>query len=345
MAIMTQSILELAKQGNAEAIATLINRSIQSKGIIATANLDGESLNLDLRSPQKINQKAMVSLIRKGMLSLQVKTIKQLVISAYQSDDETASDMQIWQLDLNLESSEELAAQLTQPQSPPSTISEITPEVLPKIEEIEEIEAPLAVDPIPDEVTLVYQPVQIKHILQTYQDIIIRFTDPNYGNIKCLCTLTELVQVINNFSFGNANPALKHLLEAIAESTTIEENGDRLINHISVLQPGSQWQKAKIRLVVNIFFEAEGYVPPTESSTDGVITLEALKHIEAIETPASTMSEAEIVSVGQKKVESRNNESGNNIEAPKTQKQILLEDLSSLLTDLEIPEPTDKLMD
>jgi len=284
------------------------------------------------------------------MLSLQIKTIKELVISAYQSDYETASDKQIWQLNLNLESPEEPEPELAQSEPPQSTdvqeetISETTP-VAEVSEVLTEMEAPVILpNPQLDTVTLVHQPVQIKHILQTYQDIIIRFTDPNYGNIKCLCTLTELVQVINSFSFGKANPALKHLLEAIAESTTIEENGDRLINNISVLQPGSQWQKAKIRLVLNIFFEGEGNVP-TEPTTEAVITLEALKYTEAIETPASTMSEAEIVSVGQKKVESRNNESGNNIEAPKTQKQILLEDLSSLLTDLEIPEPTDKLMD
>jgi len=340
MAITTHSVLELAKQGDAEAIATLINRSIQSKGITAAANLEGECLKLDLRSPQKINQKAMVSLIRKGMLSLQIKTIKELVISAYQSDYETASDKQIWQLNLNLESPEEPEPELAQSEPPQSTdvqeetISETTP-VAEVSEVLTEMEAPIILpNPQLDTVTLVHQPVQIKHILQTYQDIIIRFTDPNYGNIKCLCTLTELVQVINSFSFGKANPALKHLLEAIAESTTIEENGDRLINNISVLQPGSQWQKAKIRLVLNIFFEGEGNVP-TEPTTEAVITLEALKYTEAIETPAST---SEVVAVAKEKVES-----ADNIEAPKTQKQILLEDLSSLLTDLEISEHTDEL--
>jgi hypothetical protein len=345
MAITTHSVLELAKQGKAEAIATLINRSIQSKGIIAEANLEGECLKLDLRSPQKINQKAMVSLIRKGMLSLQVKTIKELVIFAYQSDYETASDTQIWQVNLDLESPAEPTPELARSESPSTKIpekpiSESTP--VAELSEVStEIEAPLTLlSPQPDAVTLVHQPVQIKHILQTYQDIIIRFTDPNYGNIKCLCTLTELVQVINSLSFGNANPALKHLLEAIAESTTMEENGDRLINNISVLQPGSQWQKAKIRLVLNIFFEAEGFVP-TEPTPEAVITLEALKYTEAIETPASPISEigSEAISVGIKE----RTESANNIEAPKTQKQILLEDLSSLLPDLEIPKPSDEL--
>jgi len=94
--VAQSSILELAKEGNAEAIATLINRSIQAKGITtAKATLEQECLSTDLRSPKKINQKALVSLIRKGMLSLQVKTIKELEITAYQSDYETASDREL----------------------------------------------------------------------------------------------------------------------------------------------------------------------------------------------------------------------------------------------------------
>ncbi|AFY73139.1 hypothetical protein Syn7502_01028 [Synechococcus sp. PCC 7502] len=306
------SILELAKQGDGDAIATLINRSIQAKGITATANLDHACLHIDLRSPQKINQKAMVSLIRKGMLSLQVKTIQELEISAYLSDYETASDQLIWEIHLHLESSE-VALE-------PNSAIALNEN---KGESKNAIPDPIPPTQIPNQISTdatvtaltVHQPVQIKHIPQSYQDIIIRFTDPLYGHIKCLCTLTELVQVINNFSFGSANPALKNLLEAIAESTTIDQNGDRIINNISVLQPGSQWQKAKIRLVVNIFFESEGYVPPTDtninSNTD-VITLEAAP-IEEKPEPA------------------------------KTPKQILLEDLSSLLSDIGKSEPTEPL--
>jgi len=354
-----KSILELAKQGDGEAIATLINRSIQSKGITATADLDPdrpECLNIDLRSPQRINQKAIVSLIRKGMLSLQVESIKQLAISAYQSDYETARDTQIWQVDFQLESSSDLTPPNPSPSSRSSTPTppEIAPSPLP-------VKLPVQLEPV---ATLVHQPVQIKHIPQTYQDIIIRFTDPLYGNIKCLCTLTELIQVINSFSFGNANPALKNLLEAIAESTTIDENSDRIINNISVLQPGSQWQKAKIRLVVNIFFEAEGYVPPTHtnlqtnlvnSMINEVITLEAsesLESLEAIETPALSIAEKaveELEAKSEPKIPELKIPESNNtkdaIETLKTPKQILLEDLSSLLTDMGKPELGDKTLE
>jgi hypothetical protein len=261
------SILELAKQGNSEAIATLINRSIQAKGITASAFLDRECLNIDLRSPQRINQKPMVSLIQKGMLNLEVKGIQGVIISAFQSDYETASDRQIWQINLNLDSTKDFSTELPQLleniSAPPLSATKV------------ELKSELSSG------TLVYQPVPIKHIPQAYQDIIIRFIDPHYGNPKCLCTLSELIEVINNFNFGNDNPALKDLLEAIAESTTIDDNGDRLITNISVLQPSSQWQRAKIRLVVNIFFESEVVSPSGISSISEIITLEA------IETPAS----------------------------------------------------------
>lgn len=321
MAAVTSSILELAKQGNGEAIATLINRSIQSKGITATADLAEKCLSLDLRSPQRINQKAMVSLICKGMLGLQVEAINELIISAYLSDYETASDRQIWQINLKLDSSQSPQqyvevppsqsfspsqpdtptplAQDLHPESSTEINSEINPEISPKV-------ANLAV-------TTVHQPVEITHIPPAYQDIIIRFIDAKYGNIKCLCTLTELVEAINTFSFDNTNPALKHLLGAIAESTTIEENGDRLINNISVLQPGSQWQKAKIRLVLTIFFESAEYAA-------NVITLEATEAVESPESPV---------------ILKNSDQNTQENEVSKTPKEILLEDLSSLLSDLQ----------
>jgi len=118
---------------------------------------------------------------------------------------------------------------------------------------------------------LVHQPVQIKHLPQTYQDIIIRFSD-RLGKIKCLCTLTELIEALNNFGWvlTAVSPDLQNLREAIAASTVTDENGDRVITNISVLQPGSQWQKAKIRLTIKIFFEPEQY----ESSVPSVITLD-----------------------------------------------------------------------
>jgi len=98
---MAQSILELAKQGDAAAIASLINRSIQPKGITATARMVEDCLHIDLRSAQTPNQKAVVALIRKGMLTLQVKSVKRLLIAAYK----TGNSQTIWEATLNLAAS------------------------------------------------------------------------------------------------------------------------------------------------------------------------------------------------------------------------------------------------
>jgi len=45
------------------------------------------------------------------------------------------------------------------------------------------------------------------------------------------------------------------LLDTIAESSKTDEHGDQVITNLSILQPGQQWQKAKIRLVTKIFLE------------------------------------------------------------------------------------------
>ncbi len=45
------------------------------------------------------------------------------------------------------------------------------------------------------------------------------------------------------------------MLDTIAESSNTDEHGDQVITNLSILQPGQQWQKAKIRLVTKIFLE------------------------------------------------------------------------------------------
>jgi len=87
----------------------------------------------------------------------------------------------------------------------------------------------------------------------------VRFTDEQIGTVRCLTTLTELIQVISKPSFlfaaVAANPNLRSLLDTIAESSQTDEHGDQVITNLSILQPGQQWQKAKIRLVTKIFLE------------------------------------------------------------------------------------------
>ena len=111
----------------------------------------------------------------------------------------------------------------------------------------------------PKGIILVKKLSQLQQNLQEYQDVIVRFTDEHVGTVRCLTTLTELIQVISKPSFlfttVASNPNLRSLLDTIAEFSHTDEHGDQVITNLSILQPGQQWQKAKIRLVTKIFLE------------------------------------------------------------------------------------------
>jgi len=246
--------MELAKQGDPQAIATLINRSLESKGIHAQAALEGECLKISLQASQIPNQKAVITIIQRGMLILQVEQIKRVKILTYRSDNNYLA----WQYEILLNSH-------SRPSLPSPVIAN---------------SSNLVQDPNmnlvsnPKGVILVQKLSQIQQNLQEYQDIIVRFTDEHVGTVRCLTTLTELIQVISKPSFLFAavasNPNLRSLLDTIAESSKTDENGDQVITNLSILQPGQQWQKAKIRLVTKIFLEPAQNHGNTEVNHQGI---------------------------------------------------------------------------
>ncbi len=78
---MTQpNILELAKQGDAEAIASLINRQLQPKGITVKTSIKNDCLNLMLEAVQVPNQQTLVAIMRKGITSLGAASIKKVKV-------------------------------------------------------------------------------------------------------------------------------------------------------------------------------------------------------------------------------------------------------------------------
>ena len=63
---MTQpNILELAKQGDAKAIALLLNRQLQAKGITAAASLKGGCLQVMLESAEAPSQQVLTPWVSK----------------------------------------------------------------------------------------------------------------------------------------------------------------------------------------------------------------------------------------------------------------------------------------
>ncbi|MDX2212568.1 MAG: hypothetical protein SFY66_04685 [Oculatellaceae cyanobacterium bins.114] len=79
---MTQSnLLELAKQGDPTAIATMMNQQLQPKGITATTDLlPGRCLQVVLESAQALNRQALTTFVEKGLKNLGVRTLDSVKI-------------------------------------------------------------------------------------------------------------------------------------------------------------------------------------------------------------------------------------------------------------------------
>jgi hypothetical protein len=245
--------MDLAKQGDPHAIAALINRSLASKGIHADAELESDCLTISLKAAQIPNQKAVVTIIHRGMIVLQVQQIKRVKIFTYRSDNHYLA----WQYEIDLGMDFTIDVGSESKESLPIVRKTTDDQQNDHQKVIQDQNMNLVNNP--KGVILVQKLSQIQRNLQEYQDIIVRFTDEQVGTVRCLTTLTELIQVISQPSFlfaaVAANPNLRSLLDTIAESSKTDEHGDQVITNLSILQPGQQWQKAKIRLVSKIFLE------------------------------------------------------------------------------------------
>ncbi|MFN6517407.1 MAG: hypothetical protein RMY29_023280 [Nostoc sp. CreGUA01] len=82
------NLLELAKQGDVQAIASLINRQLQPKGITAKVVLKHSCLQVMLESVQVPNQQALVAFIRKAITDLGAASIERVNIYGRQTGEE-----------------------------------------------------------------------------------------------------------------------------------------------------------------------------------------------------------------------------------------------------------------
>lgn len=82
------NILDLAKQGNPKAIAALINRQLQPKGITAKAALKDSCLQVMLEATQVPGQKDSVAFIRKGITNLKAPSIEKVKVYGKQVGEE-----------------------------------------------------------------------------------------------------------------------------------------------------------------------------------------------------------------------------------------------------------------
>lgn len=108
---MTQTeLLELAKQGRPTAIAALINRSLEPKGITAKAALKGRCLQITLAAPKVPNQKVLAGFIYQGVMKLAPEAIASLKVFGLQNGQTDPAWSQEFKLSPQAEFSEELSA-------------------------------------------------------------------------------------------------------------------------------------------------------------------------------------------------------------------------------------------
>jgi len=86
--VTEKNLLELAKQGNPDAIATLMNRGLVSQGITATVELVGDRLLVVLVSERLPNQATAVDYVRRGLLALSVVGIAWVEVCGQQANQE-----------------------------------------------------------------------------------------------------------------------------------------------------------------------------------------------------------------------------------------------------------------
>ncbi|WP_341526283.1 type IV pilin-like G/H family protein [Nostoc sp. UHCC 0302] len=88
---MTQpNLLELAKQGDAQAIASLMNRQLQPKGIKVKTNLTSGCFMVIAESENVPEQSFLVDFICKGITELKAEVIKRVVIHGRVSGNNTS---------------------------------------------------------------------------------------------------------------------------------------------------------------------------------------------------------------------------------------------------------------
>lgn len=96
---MTQpNILELAKQGDVQAIASLMNRHLHPKGINAQVAFQDSSLEVILESPEVLNQQILVAFIRKGLTALGAASIE--IVKVY--GQQTGKEFPAWSREFDL---------------------------------------------------------------------------------------------------------------------------------------------------------------------------------------------------------------------------------------------------
>ncbi|MBR8838247.1 MAG: PrsW family intramembrane metalloprotease [Stigonema ocellatum SAG 48.90 = DSM 106950] len=81
------NFLELTNIGDSQAIASLMNRSLQPRGVTVEASFKDTCLHIWLKSNRVLNQQALVAFVRKVMMSLETESIITVRVYAQQTGE------------------------------------------------------------------------------------------------------------------------------------------------------------------------------------------------------------------------------------------------------------------
>jgi hypothetical protein len=95
---MPSNLSELARKGDPKAIATLMNRKLEPKGITAKAAARHGCLQIQLESEQTPNQAALVKFVQQGLDSLGAEGLSAVRIYGYQA----GVSVPAWEEEINL---------------------------------------------------------------------------------------------------------------------------------------------------------------------------------------------------------------------------------------------------
>ncbi len=102
---------ELAKQGNPQAIASWLNSKLQSEGIAASANLDGDCLDVILDAQEVPKEDKLVDFVRSELTNLQPNSIRKVKVEGRESGKIAAAWSQEFSLDINTLKPQNLAGE------------------------------------------------------------------------------------------------------------------------------------------------------------------------------------------------------------------------------------------
>ncbi|MEH2315571.1 hypothetical protein [Nostoc sp.] len=96
---MTQpNILKLAKQGDVQAIASLMNRHLHPKGIAAKVAFKDTCLEVIIESAELPNQQILVAFVRKGLTALGAASVE--IVKVY--GQQTGNEFPAWSQEFDL---------------------------------------------------------------------------------------------------------------------------------------------------------------------------------------------------------------------------------------------------